>query len=318
VVGSFFQYLDLQIYHLTQLFPEGTLLAYPWNVMGLLATLLVCLVCGAMGALVVGNRMAFFSDALAHCAFAGIGLGLLVCLITQTDDAVLRERLTFIMVAFGVTIGLLIAYVRDKTGLASDTVIGVFYAGAIGMGAIFTRIVTEQNKKTFNVENFIFGNPMTVAAWEIAALLLLAVLIASVLALTYNSLVLASASPSLARSRRIPVRLYQYLLIVLLALLVNLSLQIVGTLLINGLLIVPAAAAANLARNLRQMFWYSIGLAVAAGLGGFLLSWEIGAHFTQIKVGISGTIVVLCVLFFVISALLGAWRRRLKPVNPAP
>jgi zinc transport system permease protein len=313
---GYFEFLDQQIYNFTQLFPPNTFLAYGWNVKGLLATLLVCLICGTMGALVVGNRMAFFSDALAHCAFAGIGLGLLICLLAQVDEALFRQRITIIMVGFGIAIGLLIAYVRDKTGLASDTVIGVFYAGAIGLGAIFTRMVVAQKRQSFDLETFVFGNPTTVHTWEILALLLLAAGIGLVLLQTYNALVLASVSPSLAMSRRIPVRLYQYLLIVLLALLVNLSLQIVGTLLINGLLIVPAAAAANLARNLRQMFWYSIVIAVVAGCGGFILSWEVYA-VAQVQVGISGTIVVLCVLAFLICALAGGWQRRLRPLPAA-
>jgi zinc transport system permease protein len=277
---------------------------------------LVCLICGALGALIVGNRMSFFSDALAHCAFAGIGLGLLIFLVFQGNPANFRARLTLIMVAFGIGIGLLIAYVRDKTGLASDTVIGVFYAGAIGLGAVFTRIAVAQNQRNFDLEAFIFGNPITVEMWEIFALLMLALGIGAVLLSTYNGLILASASPSLALSRRIPVRFYQYLLIVLLAILVNLSLLIVGTLLINGLLIVPAAAAANLARNLRQMFWYSIGVALFAGNSGFLLSWEISNRNQAIQVGISGMIVVLCVSCFVLSAFLGARQRRAR-TSPA-
>ncbi len=312
--NGIFELLDQATFSFSQMFPEGSFWSLDFQVKALLSTLLVCFICGAMGALVVGNRMAFFSDSLAHCAFAGIGLGLLICLLTNTPDAVLRQRITVIMLGFGMTVGLLIAYVRTKTGLASDTVIGVFYAGAIGLGAIFTRIVTKQNRRTFDIERFIFGNPLLVESWEIALLLVLALGICFVLYWTYNGMVLASASPSLALSRRIPVEFYQYLLILQLALLVNLSLQIVGTLLINGLLIVPAAAAANLARNLRQMFWYSITIALGAGLGGFVLCWEIGNRFEAVEVGISGTIVVLCVLAFAVSAVLGGLRRRPRVV----
>src|SRR5439155_5820632 len=134
---------------------------------------------------------------------------------------------------------------------ASDTVIGVFFAGAIGLGAIVTRIV--QGRRFFSIEDFIFGNPTSVKNWEVVTLIALAIGTGVFLWFMYNSLVLASASPSLAHSRQVPVRLSRYLFIVLLALMVNLSQQITGTLLINGLLIVPAAAAANLANNLRQM-----------------------------------------------------------------
>src|SRR5271170_104116 len=115
------------------IFADDSFWAQPQNLLGVLATLLVCFICGAMGSLVVGNRMAFFSDALAHCAFAGVGLGLLLCIFAGTPDDLVRQRILLIMLAFGVTIGLLIAFVREQTGLASDTVIGVFYAGAVGL-----------------------------------------------------------------------------------------------------------------------------------------------------------------------------------------
>jgi zinc transport system permease protein len=252
--------------------------------------------------------MAFFSDALAHCAFAGVGLGLLLCILTDTPDQLVRQRILLIMVAFGVTIGLLIAFVREQTGLASDTVIGVFYAGAVGLGAVVTRMARTQ--VSFSIEEFIFGNPISAQSWEVVLLLGLALLTSFFLFVMYNWLVLASASPSLALSRRVPVRLSRYLFIVLLALMVNLSQQIAGTLLINGLLIVPAAAAANLAGNLRQLFWLAIAIAMSAGIGGYLLSWEISCNFPRYSIGISGAIIVLSVIVFVASVPLGRWLRR--------
>lgn len=310
--AALIEQIDTWIFQFTQLWPAGSLFSDTWNVKGLVATLLVCLVCGAMGSLVVGNRMAFFSDALAHCAFAGVGLGLLLFLVAGIDEALFRERLLYIMVVFGVGIGLLIAFVREQTGLASDTVIGVFFAGAIGFGAIFTRMFAE-NRALFNIENIIFGNPVQAQTPELILLALLTGLLAVVFLRMYNAFVLASVNPSLARSRRVPVRLCQYLLVVLLGLMINLSLQIVGTLLINGLLIVPAAAAANLARNLRQMFWLTIGLTLLSGLGGYLLSWELSCRYPTRPVGVSGTIVVLSVLLFAASAVLGAVVRQRRP-----
>jgi zinc transport system permease protein len=126
----------------------------------------------------------------------------------------------------------------------------------------------------------------------------------------YNQLVLTSASASLAHSRRVRVRLCHYLLIVLLALMVNLSLYVVGALLINGMLIVPAAAAANIARNLRQMFWYSMLLATASGLFGYLLSWEVSMRrYPEPGIGTAGAIVVLAVLSFAVSMFFGRWLR---------
>jgi zinc transport system permease protein len=301
-----------QVIHMICAFPIWPAESFPThdhNVRGILATLVVCFICGAMGSLVVGNRMAFFSDALAHCAFAGVGLGLLLCLLADTPDDLVRQRITLIMVCFGVSIGLLIAFVREQTGLASDTVIGVVYAGSIGLGAVVTRVV--QRRRFFSIEDFIFGNPTSVQSWEVILLLGLAIGTAIFLGVMYNWLVMASASPSLALSRQVPVRLCRYLFIVLLALMVNLSQQITGTLLINGLLIVPAAAAANLANNLRQMFWYSIAISLLVGFAGYVLSWEISCIYYQtFSIGISGTIIVLSVVTFVASILLGRCLRR--------
>src|SRR5713226_6243554 len=134
------------------LWPEDTFLSFGFNVVGLLAVLLVGLVCGAVGSLVVGNRMAFFSDALAHCAFAGVALGVLFALLAGVHDKdEFYEWILPIMVVFGVVVGLLIAYVREKTSLASDTVIGVFFAGAMGLGDVLLKFVTR--KGYYNMEN---------------------------------------------------------------------------------------------------------------------------------------------------------------------
>src|SRR5207244_1906478 len=116
-------------------------------------------------------------------------------------------------VSFGISIGLLIAFVRDQTGLASDTVVGVFYAGSIGAGSIAMRVA--QRRRFFSIDEFIFGNPTSVDSWEVILLIALAIGTTIFLGVMYNWMVLASASPSLALSRQVPVRLSKYLFIVL-------------------------------------------------------------------------------------------------------
>ncbi len=281
--------------------PDGTMLSMEFEIYALLALLLIGLICGAAGSLVVGNRMAFFSDALAHCAFAGVAIGLLVGLIAGTVEETLSHWITFILVGFGIVMGLLIAIVRDKTAQASDTVIGVFFAGAIGLGAIFLK--AGATRRFLPPESFLFGNLLQLSAADVAHLILLAVAAMVTLALIYNQLVFASFNPSLARSRGIHVRLCNYLFIVLLAVVVNMCLRTVGVLLINGLLIVPAAAAANLARNMRQLFALSMLLCIGSGVGGLWLSWEIGENL-RFQPGESGTIVVLAVLVYFASMFL--------------
>jgi zinc transport system permease protein len=288
------------------LFPAGHWLSYSYNVNGLLAVLLVSVICGAVGALVVGNRMSFFSDALAHCAFAGVALGVLIALSTQ-QPALDSALVPLVTVTFGIVVGVLIALVREKTGLASDTVIGVFFAGAIGFGGMLFDALPRTN---LSPESFLFGSPITVLESDILALMALGVLLAWVLVKRYNHFVLASFNPSLARSRNVPLRWCNYLFIVLLALIVNLCLRAVGALLINAMLVVPAAAAANVSRNLRQMFWYSVGLSVVTGVGGLWLSNHVRMPVLRgnpIELRPAGTIVVLSVLAFFATAAYRAW-----------
>src|SRR5262249_5250516 len=139
--------------------------------------ILVALICGAVGALVVGNRMAFFSDALAHCAFAGISLGFLLALAAGVEGQTeFSHWVTPVMVVFGILVGLGIDWVRQRSGLSSDTVIGVFFAGAIGFGAIILRFVGQKYHHYFQPENFLFGSASNVSSTDILNLLALTVL----------------------------------------------------------------------------------------------------------------------------------------------
>jgi zinc transport system permease protein len=276
-------------------------------VRGTVALILVSLVCGAVGSQVVGNRMAFFSDALAHSAFAGISLALVTLLLSGVSDKdpMFEWFVPLFMAGFGTAVGIGIALVREKTALASDTVIGVFFAGALGIG-----VLTLGNMKLFtnmNPEVFLFGSTNSVRPVHIVLLLALALVTAIVLTWRYNQMVFASFNPSLARSRRIPVRLNNYLFIVLLALIVNICLQVVGVILINAMLLVPAATASLLSRNMRQMFWWTTSLSLFIGLLGQWVSLTVSPVTTHgtINLGASGCVILLNVLAFAVAMGVG-------------
>jgi zinc transport system permease protein len=289
----------------------------------ILAITLVGLVCGSVGSLVIGNRMSFFSDAMAHCAFAGVSLGLLSVILIdplnrKIDDSPYRWLVPLIMILFGATVGVGIAYFRERSNLASDSIIGVFFAFAIGFGAM---LIPEVNKRgqRFDPEAFLFGSPMFAQAEDQLLLMLLALLVIGFILARFNSVVFASFSPSLARSRRFSVRWNHYLFVILLSLVVNLSIKAVGVLLINALLVVPAAAAANCARNMRQLFVLSLLLTLGCGWVGYLISRSFvlnlgGNRVFEFRTG--GTIVVLTVFCFFVTAFIARLRgRNLHGVN---
>lgn len=294
---------------IARLFPADSYLYYSFNVKGLLAVVLVSLICGAVGSLVVGNRMAFYSDALAHCALAGIALGILLALLAGIrDHKEFQHWIVPIMVIFGVLIGLAIAFVRETTNLTSDTVIGVFFAGAMGFGAMLLKAQAGSSRAVANPESLLFGEVLSVTPLDLLYLIALGVLTLALLGGMYNQLVFASFSPSLAMSRRVPVRLCNYCFVILLALVVNLCVKVVGVLLINAMLVVPAATAANISRNMRQMFWFTILLCLLAGTVGHYVSDRIEiplARGEPLQFGPAGTIVMLSVLLFFGSMIVG-------------
>jgi zinc transport system permease protein len=286
----------------------------PINIRVLVALILVGLCCGAVGSQVVGSRMAFFSDALAHCAFAGITIGFVFFdLFIKTDrdreHEVFWNSVPWIMVAFGALVGCGIAVIRSRTGLANDTVIGVCFAAAIGLAATLSKVF--HNRNLFNLEDFLFGNLVLVSEQQLYVLAALVVVTFVTLGSLYNFLLLDNFNSSLALSRRVPVALSRYLFIILLAVIVNLCLRFVGALLINALLIVPAATAVNLSRNLRQLFWMTVAISLLVPLAGQWISWEVEIRY-KTPLGISGTIVLVSVVCFLVSMVIGPWLRGRK------
>lgn len=311
------QWLDEKLSDLKGMFAQGSLFSNKQMLLGFISVVLVSLICGAISSLVLSNRMAFFSDALAHFAFAGVALGILMNIAgwLASDDMIVP-----IMVIFGIVTGCGIAYVKQKTVLANDTIIGVFFAGAMGLGAILLTAVTKMDgggRGSQNPETFLFGDPMATTSQQIVYLLILLVLTLSFLMSRYNSMVLSSFNSSLARSRRISVQMGNYLFIIFLAMTVNACLKVVGALLINALLILPAATAGNMSRTLRQFFWMSLLTSMIAGLGGFLLSatWQPTVSGKSLPLASGGVIVLIGTFCFFLSMLLGPLLRGRRAIS---
>lgn len=299
----------------------ATLDTDPLMVKSVVAILLVCTLCGMVGSQVVGNRMAFFSDTMAHSAFAGVALGYLSVLFlgiarqsaTGEPNPTADLVILLVMILFGGAVGAAIVSVRDQTGLANDTVIGVFFAFSIGFGAMLFQVLRKLSR--FDPEQFLFGSLVFVYEEDLIHLMLVGIITATILCWRYNQMTFTSFHTSLARTRRFSIRLNNYLFIVVLALVVNLSIKAVGALLVNALLVVPAATASGLSRNLRQMFWLTIAFCITAGLTGYFISRSVTFGQSRgevVQFGPSGTIVVVSVLLFACSLIVQSrlFRRR--------
>ena len=237
----------------------------------LLAVLVISPLFGLLSTMVVESRMSFFSDALGHSAFTGIAIGTLlgsaVSLFSGADPL-------WFAVAFAVAFALLFTFVRRRTSLASDTVIGVFSSTAVALG-IFIATFDGGSFTKFNA--LLIGDILSVEPAKIGLLALILLALALLWLLSFNQLMLSSVHPALADSRGVKVFWQEALFSAAIAVVVTVSMTWVGLLVINSLLVLPGAAARNVARNMRQYHLVSILAAVAAGVAGLMTSYYIGA-----------------------------------------
>ena len=236
-----------------------------WDFMknALLALLLMAPLFGLLSTMIVTGRMSFFSDALGHSAFTGIALG---CICGMTMPL-------YAAVIFSVLFALLFSFVRSRSNQAADTLIGVFSSSAVALG-IFVATLGGGSFTKYN--KYLIGDILSVTPAEIGLLAAVLLVVLVFWVLSVNRLTLTAIHPQLASSRGIPVGLSQTLFTVAIAVVVTLTISSVGLLILTSLLVLPGAAARNVAKNLRQYHGFSVLFALLAGLGGLAVSYYSG------------------------------------------
>lgn len=237
-----------------------------WDFMknALLALLFMAPLFGILSTMIVSGHMSFFSDALGHSAFTGIAIGCICGLAAPIWAAV----------GFSVVFALLFSWVRNRSNQAADTLIGVFSSAAVAFG-IFVATLGGGSFTKYN--RYLIGDVLSVSPAEIG---MLAVVLLLVLVFWYffaNKLTLSSIHPQLASSRGIRVGLAQTLFTVAIAVVVTLSISAMGLLILNSLLVLPAAASRNIAKNMKGYTVNAILIALVCGIGGLVISYYLGA-----------------------------------------
>jgi zinc transport system permease protein len=268
---------------------------YAFLVRGVLCVLVLAPLLGGLSHLVVARRMAFFSAALGQAALTGLSIALL---LGEPLSAPYGGIFAFCLLS-----ALGMVYVKRRSTLPPDTLIGVFLALTLGLGICLLVAVT----RSFNihqVESSMFGSLLTVTDGDLALLVVAGILVCVLLAREYNGLLLDSLSPPIAGLEEVDSAYVEYLFAVLLTVAIVVSLKVIGALLVEALVVVPAAAARNLARSTLGYLLWSIGIAFLAGVGGLGIS-------TKLLVPTGGAVVLaLSLLFFVTLAIAGALRLR--------
>ena len=226
------------------------------------------------------NKLSFFSDALGHSALTGIALGAIIGVTNYSLS----------MIIFAIIFALVLNYIKNKKTASTDTIISVFSSSAVAIGLMLMSKYGGINKYS----SYLVGDILSVTANEIMLLFIILVLTFVIWFKLCNKLVVISTNPSLAKSRGINVTLIENIFCVLIAVIVMVTIKWVGILLINALLILPAAASRNISRNMREYTLYSVIISLFSGIVGLILSFVF-------EIATGPTIVVISAIIFFVT-----------------
>ncbi len=232
---------------------------YKFMQQALLAVVITGPLLAFLGCMVVNNQMAFFSDAVGHSALAGIAIGAVMGL----------DNPLWSMILFSVFFAVCITLLRRHGTASTDTVTGIMMSTSLSLG-----IVILSRGESFNrYSKFLIGDFLSISPPDIRNLIVVAILFLVVWIVFFNRFFLVSLNTSLAGSRKIPVWLIQTVFAVVTALVVAVSIQWIGILVINALIILPAATSRNLVHSAFYYVWIASVVSIVSGIAGLITSF---------------------------------------------
>jgi zinc transport system permease protein len=237
---------------------------------------------GVLGTMIVNNRMAFFSDALGHSALTGIAIGTLFGIV-DTNIA---------MFIFAVCFALVLNKIKRKKTVSTDTVISVFASLSMAIGLV----ILSRGGNFAKYSALLVGDILSITIKEIGSLFIIFIITMIFWFLAFAKLQAISVNESLARSKNINITLMENMFSVIIAIIVMASVKWVGILIINALLILPAAGSRNMSANVREYHLFSVMISIFSGITGLIISYYIGT-------ATGPTIVILAAVIFFITLL---------------
>lgn len=223
----------------------------------LIAGVLVALVAGYFGAFVVQRGMSFLGDGLAHAAFGGVALGLL-----------LNIEPLYIAAPFTLLAALGIMWIRERTSLGSDTAIGVFFALSVALGVVF---LSFRQQYTVDAFSYLFGSILFISVADIWVAGGLVILAAASIKL-WPKWAYATFDREIAQTDGISTKRDDYILIAMIAVTVVVAVKLVGIVLIASFLVIPAASARLVSRTFAMMTMVSMAAALISAIAGLAIS----------------------------------------------
>ncbi len=263
--------------------------SYAFMVNAVVAAVILGPLLGGLGTLVIAKRLAFFSEAVGHAALTGIAIGVL---LGEPPDNPIIGLFSFCMI-----FALLLHFVRNRTNVPYDTLVGVFLAVALAVGAALLMYVARKINIHL-LENVLFGSILTVTDRDITILALSCLLILLLLIPTFNRILLTCISPDIAKVRGYNTSFYDYLFVMMITLVTIASVKIIGAVLVGALLLIPGATARLLTQRMGSFVLLSALLATAACLIGTIVPMEL-----ELPVPSGASIIIVSAVFFLFATL---------------
>lgn len=260
---------------------------YAFVVNGFLCAFVIGPLLGGIGTMVVAKRMAFFSQAIGHAALTGVAIGVII------GESYTAPYVS--MFSFCILFALFLNFSKHHTKMSSDTLIGVFLSVSLAIGAT-TLLWVSARVNTHILDTVMFGSILTVNDTDMNVLLITTLITAVVALPLYNQMVLASLNPSLAHVRGIKIRLLEYVFVLLVTILTVACVKIIGAVLVEALLLIPAAAARNLNRSIRGFVAWSIVFSTASCLIGVYAPMRF-----DLPVPSGGAIILTAAMIFLVT-----------------
>lgn len=270
------------IYNIMEAILPFSWVEYDFMKNAFLAILIITPLFGVLGTMIVNNRMAFFSDALGHSALTGVAIGTVLG-VTDINVA---------MLIFAILFAYLLNKIKRKKTVSTDTVISVFSSLSMALGLV----ILSKGGEFAKYSALLVGDILSITVDEIGMLLIILVITLCFWFLAFNKLHAISVNEALAKSKQINARVIEDFFSIIIAIIVMSSVRWVGILIINALLILPAAASRNISDNIREYHLFSVMISIFSGIAGLIISYFIGT-------ATGPTIVIIAAAIFFITSV---------------
>ena len=273
------------VYNILETILPFDFITYSFMKNAFLAIILISPIFAILGTMIVNNKMAFFSDALGHSALTGIAIGMLFGI----------ANVNLSMIIFAIVFAILLNMVKHKTTYGADTIISVFSSIAIALGLA----MLSKSGNFTKYSSYLVGDILSITTDEIIYLLVAFILTIIFWKFFFNKLNCVSINQTLAKSKGINAHVIDNIFVFLIAVIVMISIRFIGILLINSLLILPAASSRNISNNIRSYHTFAITFSIFSGLTGLIISYYYDIPTGPMIVIISG------IIYFISFALKG-------------